>query len=1204
MRKLINKYIIQKMVACLMIGALLSGSVGYSVSAQGNISEQVYVLFVEYKDSKEIENTLTECADKARTFLEEQTSNLNSIHIVEKTLKLQKESDVYSTETILKEIVDTNQLKEIDDYARLVLVINDGTDDYFCDTEKVASILPDNWSTNIEIVNSVALGLTYKKVNSSDHPKEVTQEVDDVTDEDLVKKTENISEIRVAEEKVDIDISGYVKLYYLVSNNQAGSICVYDTQENLVKTIYDNVYHQAGYYLATWDGKDNQNKKVNNGIYTIKLVFHNEEKSIQVEIANEQVKLTNVHLDKTDVDEADEVKFYYHVNKSTTGNIAVYDTTGNIVKKIYDNIPHQAGYYLAIWDGKKQSGEYAPAGTYKIVLRFGTEDKELSIVVHPEKIIEDVTLAEKEVVIDKNEQVRLFYNVKKPTSGSIIVYDKEGNRVKTIYDKIPHQEMRYLATWNGTNEEGKRVADGEYFIELQFKDDIQKVIVNILSPELSLDQVKLTPDSLELQHDERMRIYYNISKESLGTIRIYDENEKLVKEIYDQVHHEKGYYYAFWNLCDENGNIVSTGEYTVKIKFESMGKTVEKTISFKVAEEKKVRLEGVKLQSNQVNFANGEKAYFYYSIDRNAKGNIYIVDENGSVIREIYKNVEHESGYYMAYWDGMNADGTMVHSGNYTIRLQFGNVTKELFIRVIQKNLSLTKVYLKETTVNIENDEAAKLYYHVSKTCQGSIQVYDKKGNLVKQLYNSVRHDEGYYYLAWDLKDSDGKNVQDGTYFFKLTFTDGEKVVNETVDVNVIKGFALFNVHVDADSFNLTVGENAKIYYTINRDSYGSIAICDQNGKVIKEIYQHTLHSAGTYLATWNLNDDKGKPVEVGTYIVKMHFEREGEEAKDNQFEVKVSNELALTNVRFAKSEAGLKDGSMKIYYRVTKECTGNIEVFDDCGERIYTIYDSISHQAGYYCAIWQFVNEKGEKVDVGNYTFRLRFTDGTVTKEKTADIIVNEGIRKVWIDAGHGGTDVGAINNGRYERDDNLRLALEVQRVLSQQGISVYMSRTDIDAGYTTAGNLSSLRKRVADANEAEVDVFVSLHRDSAGAKARGYTVYTHNSSNSENYNPNAHEDKNQGCTDLAVIMNQALMNAGTFQSRGIEYGSAGSSEDLLVNRISNMPSCLLEMGYITNAADNEIFDTCLKKNAKAIAQGIMEFLKEPFDETIYTAY
>ena len=74
--------------------------------------------------------------------------------------------------------------------------------------------------------------------------------------------------------------------------------------------------------------------------------------------------------------------------------------------------------------------------------------------------------------------------------------------------------------------------------------------------------------------------------------------------------------------------------------------------------------------------------------------------------------------------------------------------------------------------------------------------------------------------------------------------------------------------------------------------------------------------------------------------------------------------------------------------------------------------------------------------------------------------------------------------------------------------------------------------------------------------------------------------------------------------QSRGIEYGSAGSSEDLLVNRISNMPSCLLEMGYITNAADNEIFDTCLKKNAKAIAQGIMEFLKEPFDETIYTAY
>ena len=84
---------------------------------------------------------------------------------------------------------------------------------------------------------------------------------------------------------------------------------------------------------------------------------------------------------------------------------------------------------------------------------------------------------------------------------------------------------------------------------------------------------------------------------------------------------------------------------------------------------------------------------------------------------------------------------------------------------------------------------------------------------------------------------------------------------------------------------------------------------------------------------------------------------------------------------------------------------------------------------------------------------------------------------------------------------------------------------------------------------------------------------------------------------------MNNALKNAGTFKSRGIAYGSSGSSYDLMVNRISNMPSCLLEMGYISNSADNVIFDTYLKTNAKAIVKGIMEYLKETFDENKYTS-
>lgn len=46
-------------------------------------------------------------------------------------------------------------------------------------------------------------------------------------------------------------------------------------------------------------------------------------------------------------------------------------------------------------------------------------------------------------------------------------------------------------------------------------------------------------------------------------------------------------------------------------------------------------------------------------------------------------------------------------------------------------------------------------------------------------------------------------------------------------------------------------------------------------------------------------------------------------------------------------------------------------------------------------------------------------------------------------IDAGHGGSDPGAVNKGRQEKDDDLRLAMAVGDILSQNGVNVTYTRT-----------------------------------------------------------------------------------------------------------------------------------------------------------------
>ena len=75
----------------------------------------------------------------------------------------------------------------------------------------------------------------------------------------------------------------------------------------------------------------------------------------------------------------------------------------------------------------------------------------------------------------------------------------------------------------------------------------------------------------------------------------------------------------------------------------------------------------------------------------------------------------------------------------------------------------------------------------------------------------------------------------------------------------------------------------------------------------------------------------------------------------------------------------------------------------------------------------------------------------------------------KVMIDAGHGGADFGATYNGRQEKNDNLRLALAVGEILSENGIDVeYTRTTDI---YQTPFEKSTL------GNQSGADFFISFH-------------------------------------------------------------------------------------------------------------------------------
>ena len=177
----------------------------------------------------------------------------------------------------------------------------------------------------------------------------------------------------------------------------------------------------------------------------------------------------------------------------------------------------------------------------------------------------------------------------------------------------------------------------------------------------------------------------------------------------------------------------------------------------------------------------------------------------------------------------------------------------------------------------------------------------------------------------------------------------------------------------------------------------------------------------------------------------------------------------------------------------------------------------------------------------------------------------------QVVIDPGHGGKDVGAEYNGRYEKDDNLALALLVRDRLREKGVDAVLTRDE--------DKYVSLEKRCFIANLKQAQIFVALHRNSADG-AQGVEIWIESDAAGK-------EEK------LAEDILSGLDAAGISKNRGVKRGYAQGDGDYYVNSHTDMPSCLVELGFINSEKDNSLYDEKLEAYAQAIASAVAQTLK-----------
>lgn len=206
----------------------------------------------------------------------------------------------------------------------------------------------------------------------------------------------------------------------------------------------------------------------------------------------------------------------------------------------------------------------------------------------------------------------------------------------------------------------------------------------------------------------------------------------------------------------------------------------------------------------------------------------------------------------------------------------------------------------------------------------------------------------------------------------------------------------------------------------------------------------------------------------------------------------------------------------------------------------------------------------------------------------KRGDRVSGGSSKLIVVDPGHnfGGDDGAyATHNGTTysERDLNMQVALKLKTKLEAYGYQVVLTREESDR--ETLSVSQSLAKRVNLANNLNADLFVSLHHNSASSSsANGVETYYSDRSQDSSFGGSYDSNKVSVSRSMATKINNAIVNKTGQYNRGAKEAS------LYVCRNTNMPSVLVELGFISNQSEAEKCASWSNQDlaASAIAEAI----------------
>lgn len=237
--------------------------------------------------------------------------------------------------------------------------------------------------------------------------------------------------------------------------------------------------------------------------------------------------------------------------------------------------------------------------------------------------------------------------------------------------------------------------------------------------------------------------------------------------------------------------------------------------------------------------------------------------------------------------------------------------------------------------------------------------------------------------------------------------------------------------------------------------------------------------------------------------------------------------------------------------------------------------------------------------------------TDPSVVSQQVDPALLKLGVRRIVVDAGHGGENLGTISaEGLAEKELTLDIGERVRQLVVKAGFDAVMTRTSDET--------LSLRERASTANAQHGDIFLSIHLNSLQPRsARGIeTYYLGPSGGPEPDAIAATENQHAGysLSDMRTLLERIYVDAKRDESKRLAMSvqralvrTLRSTEPALIDRgvkmapfvvliATEMPAILAEVSCLSNAADAQRLKTAEYRQtiAAALVSGIQTFVSE----------